>query len=220
MHSALLKIFHQILTNLMKIVEKRVIFGQIYSNPASNSRQIGEQSLSKIATISIRQNVNIVLTFANFRTVVVADERQMSKGRMLPAKRFVQKDMLGRGRLPLETSQNVRNSHQMIVDDIGKMIRGKFVRFNYDEIAFDFVRPTLVQTARHVRERHLSVVEFKSNYVRLILRQILLDFSGTQMTTFAVVALFGLSLGSVFAQQLQPCFIAKTNIRLFNQIFQ
>jgi len=51
-----------------------------------------------------------------------------------PAKCVVQQDVLGYRRQPLVAPEDVRNSHQVVVDDVGQMIGGIAVRLEQHEI--------------------------------------------------------------------------------------
>lgn len=74
----------------------------------------------------------------------------MAEGGRRPAKRFVEKQMFRRGRLPLVTPKNVTDVHQMIVDHIGQMIRRKPVGLEKNEIALVGVGIVFVMTVDEI----------------------------------------------------------------------
>ena len=60
---------------------------------------------------------------------IAHDRRAVDIGRDVPAEGFVEKIVLGRRGKILAAAYDVGNAHEMVVDDICKVIRGKTVGF-------------------------------------------------------------------------------------------
>jgi hypothetical protein len=56
--------------------------------------------------------------------------------RLLPAERLVQQHVLGRGREPLLGADDVRDLHQVVVDDVGQVVGRKAVRLEQHLIVY------------------------------------------------------------------------------------
>ena len=100
-------------------------------------------------------DVYISLSFTQFRTISIHKQRQMcvlgwhpfecsanESEQKLSVTIFgrlfilVQQQMFCRRCSPFDSSQDVRNFHQVIVDNIRKMVRRIAIRFNDDRVAF------------------------------------------------------------------------------------
>ena len=64
----------------------------------------------------------------------------MPETRQIPAEGLVEEDVLGRGRDPLLGADDVADLHQMVIDDVGQMIRGEAVRFEQHLVVHVVVR--------------------------------------------------------------------------------
>lgn len=61
----------------------------------------------------------------------------MGKRRRLPPKRLIQGNMLWRGNEPLLAADDVRHLHQVVVHDIGEMVRREPIRLENDKVLLD-----------------------------------------------------------------------------------
>lgn len=76
------------------------------------------------------------IPFAELGAVIVDKKTKVGKRRHFPAKRFIQGNVLWRGDEPFLAANDVCDFHQVVVDDVGKVVRRIAVRLYQDKVLF------------------------------------------------------------------------------------
>src|SRR5574344_14519 len=158
--------------------------------PAEKREEV-QKRLGKVAQVAEIADGRGALALGKLAPARGEDHRKVAPYRSLPAERFVQKNMLGRGADPFVAAEHVRRPHQMIVHDACEMVRGESVALDEHEIVEDFVLvfdvpADLVFESGHTRERNLEADD------GLLARgDALLRFFARNVAAMAVIARHG-----------------------------
>ena len=120
--------------------------------------------------------------------ILAHDWRQVDEGRRLPAEELIEQDMLRRRGDELGAADDMGDAHQMVVDDVGKIVGRHAVPLDEDLIlervvADGDVAVNHIVEGRRAAERHLLADD-----KRLALREVLVDDFLRQIAAGAVVA--------------------------------
>ena len=145
---------------------KELALGVFSLRAPAEKRHIVENSGGEIALGNQVLIAGVAMALGHLVLAITHDGRAVDIGRDVPAEGFVEKIILRRGGKILAAAHDVGDAHQMVVNDICKVIRGKTVGFQKHLIL------ELLVFDRNVAERH--VVERG----RALLRDALTDDKG------------------------------------------
>ena len=209
--SVVIKFFYQFFQRENLIVGRRTPSQKCYEV----YNRFGQESL--IQQIFIRR---MSATFGQFLVIFVCDQRAVDVFRNLPSKCFIQTVVLRCGGQIFVSSYYVSNSHQMIIDNICKVVGWISVRFDQDHIIqliifYGDISVQLIVEGCGSFGRHID-----TNNVWFSCCQVCLDFFFRQMQTVFVV--YGDLFSCYFClQTFQTFFIAEAiiSVSLLDQFF-
>ena len=154
-------------------IERLHQFGQreklliVCRTPAQQGDEI-HHCFRQIALITKVLNRHVALTFAEFGSIRIEDERQVRKLRRLPAQVAVEQQMLRERRQPLLAPHAVGDAHVMIVHDDRKVVGRKAIAlddhlilglrgFNHHLSAHEIVQHQRFRSLRHLHADDVSL---------------------------------------------------------------
>ena len=160
------------------------------------------------------------MTLAHLVLLVAHDRRAVHVLRDLPAEAFVEKVVLGSRREVLAAADDMRDAHQVVVDNIGKVIGGKAVPLQKDLVVERIVGDRDVSERSVVEGRRSLKRDLLADDVRLARFRPLQGLRRIQRTA-GILVLFksGLGVRTVGSLFLFCCLVAEAvvSVALFDQ---
>ena len=144
--------------DLCKLVQcKEFLLGKLAARRPAQKRHIIEYRFGQIALLDQVLIAGIAVALGHFMLRVAHDRRAVDIRRNLPAERLIQQIVLRRGGKILAPAHDVRDAHEMIVDDVCKVVGGQAVGFEQNLILHFLILDGDIAEGRVV-ERGASLV--------------------------------------------------------------
>ena len=120
--------------------------------------------------------------------VLAHDRSQVNEGRNIPAVRLVEQDVFRRRRDELCTAHDVCDLHEMVIDDIGKVISWHAVAFQQNLILKFAVRDRDV-AMQHIEEGRIAIEwHLLADDIRIAILDVRIDYVLRQVAAGTVIA--------------------------------
>ena len=92
------------------------------------------QRLWEVSLVSVSLDVDVPIALTEFLLLLVLEKADVHPDRRFPAESLVELHVLGGGRHPFRGSDNVRDIHEVVVDDVGEVVCGHPVGLEKDGV--------------------------------------------------------------------------------------
>ena len=171
-----------------------------------------QERLRQVAIPSKALQKDVPLPFGQLATVLVQQQREVTKLGGIPAKGFVEQEVLGRRRQPLGSPQNMADAHVMVIHHIRQVVSGEAVPLENHRVALHVSHlmpgPPIDQVPKGLQ----PLLQPEPDHPVQAPRQLLRHFCGRQVPTPVVVSLRkeNEGLGSTQANPISHFYVPKT----------